>query len=299
MPYFERRGFKVEQKEGFDMGKAYKRASEALDADRIDPETLEGCDKEMVARDMQYVRDREAQFKMESRLGSEEEQKAATVFEAIIHEQVELNDWLGPNAETMSASRFDDIANGVDTIVRFQREGESDSHLGLAIDVTFSTDIRGKLNRIMEDIERGKLTEVKYFGSPSPEDPDEYVYNGGLKVPRVVIGIEKHTVEKLAELWLNKNKKELGAHVVQRVIAKEILDQLELFEKYARSRNNRNNIAETYAHVRDVLERSLNEREDGGFETENTGALKNDRVLGVIEKYLNDVAAAMKVRYAA
>lgn len=286
----------MEQPEQFDMGKAYQRANNVLDADRIDPEALEGCDKEMVARDMQYVRDRQARFKIESRPEAEEDKKMATVLEAIVHEQVELNDWLGPNAETISASHFDDIANGVDTIVQFQREGEHDAHLGLAIDVTFSTDIRNKLNRIMEDIEQGRLTEIKYFASPNPEEPDEYVYNGGLKVPRVVIGIEKQTVEKLADLWMKKNKKELGAHVVQRVIAKEILDQLTCFEQYARSRNNRNHIAENYKHVRDTLERSLNEREDGGFETEDIGSLRNDRVLGVIEKYLGDVTAAMRAR---
>lgn len=286
----------MEQSEQFDMGKAYQRANEVLDADRIDPEVLEGCDKEMVARDMQYVRDRQARFKIESRPKAEEDKKMATILEAIVHEQVELNDWLGPNAETISASHFDDIANGVDTIVQFQREGEHDAHLGLAIDVTFSTDIRDKFNRIMEDIERGRLTEIKYFASPNPEKPDEYVYNGGLKVPRVVIGIERQTVEKLADLWMKKNKKELGTHVVQRVIAKEILDQLALFEQYARSRNNPKSIAETYKRVREMLERSLNEREDGGFETENVGSLKNDRVFAVIERYLDDVTAAMRAR---
>jgi len=302
MPYFERRGFKVEprseQSERLDIEKAYKRASKALDADRIDPEALEGCDEQTVARDMQYVRDRQAQFKLETRPEALEDEKVATMFEAIIHEQVDLSDWLGPNAETITASYFDDIANGVDTIVRFQSEEEADTHMGLAIDVTFSTDIRDKLNRILNDIEQGKLAEVKYFGSPKPESPDEYVYSGGLKVPRVVIGIEKRTVEKLAGLWLDKKKKELGDHMVQRVIAKEILDQLELFEKYARSRNNRNHIAESYANTRRTLEQSLNEREDGGFETENIGSLKNDRVFGVIEQYLGDAAAAMKARYA-
>mgnify|MGYP001569067552 CR=1 FL=1 len=50
----------------------------------------------------------------------------ATIMEAIIHEQIELNDWLGPDAETITPSQYDVIANGVDSIIRFQHEGDDD-----------------------------------------------------------------------------------------------------------------------------------------------------------------------------
>lgn len=294
MVYFERRGFSSRDVEKMGIDKAYELAEKVLEADRIDPQKFEHYDKQMVDRDMQYVRDREAQFERESRPEARQDKKMATVMEAIIHEQVELGDWLGPNAQTITPSHYDDIANGVDSIVRLQREGEGDTHLGLAIDVTFSTDIRGKLNKIMEDIEQGKLTEIKYFASPNPEDSNEYVYTGSLKIPRVVVGIEKQVVEKLADLWLKKNKKELGQHPIQHVIAKEILDQLAVFEQYARSRNNRNNIAAVYRQVSAVIERSLKEKEDEGDYINSLGVLKYDKVFGIITKYLDDIMAVMK-----
>ena len=228
-----------------------------------------------------------------------ETQKAkqiATVFEAIIHEQTELSDWLGPEASTVSTSRYDDIAHGTDTIVRFQREDEADAHLGLAIDVTFSPDIRKKLDDVKEGIKHGNLTEIKYFALPDPENPDEYISMGRLKVPRVVIGISKESVDNLAELWVEKEKKILAKHPIQHVVAREILDQLTIFEHYARSRN-RSEIAAAYRQVREVLERSLREKDDGVWlkkrdslrEWNAMGGLRSDNVFNAITNYMEDM----------
>lgn len=294
MVYFERRGFAPHDVEKMNIDKAYELAEKVLDADRIDPQKFEHYDKQMVNRDMQYVRDREAQFEIKSTPESKKDKKMATILEAIIHEQVELSDWLGPNAETITSSHYDDIANGVDSIVKLRHEGEGDTHLGLAIDVTFSTDIRDKLNKIMQDIENGKLTEIKYSPLSDSEDAHEYAYKGNSKMPRVVVGIEKQVAEKLADLWIKKNKKELGQHPVQHVIAKEILDQLAVFEQYARSHGNHNNIAVVYRQVSAVIERSLKEKEDGGDYATGLGSLKNDKVLHTITAYLDDIMMAMK-----
>lgn len=294
MVYYERRGFDPRDVEKVNINKAYELAENVLEADRIDPQKSEHYDQQMVDRDMQYVRDRKAQFEKEATSESKKNKKMATVLEAIIHEQIELGDWLGPNAETVTSSQYDDVANGVDSIVVLPHEGEGDAYLGLAIDVTFSTDIRGKLNRIMEDIEKGKLTEIKYPPLQDSEDAHERAYKGSVKMPRVVVGIEEHVVEKLADLWLKKNKKELGSHAVQNVIAKEILDQLAVGEQYARSHGNRNDIATVYRQISGVIERSLKEKEDGGDYIDGLGALKNDRVLAVITQYLDDIMVALK-----
>ena len=156
MAYFERRGIDTRRAEQMDIyNKAYERAQAVLEKERIDPEKFRDYDKDMIARDKEYVLKREAQFKMRATPESQKTKKIATVLEAIIHEQTELSDWLGPDASTVSTSRYDDIANGTDTIVRFQREDEADAHLGLAIDVTFSPDIREKLDGVKEDIKHG------------------------------------------------------------------------------------------------------------------------------------------------
>ena len=303
MAYFERRGIDTRRVEQMDIyNKAYERAEAVLEEERIDPEKFRNYDKDMIRRDQEYVLKREARFNMEATPESEEAKKIATVFEAIIHEQTELSDWLGPEASTVSTSRYDDIANGTDTIVRFQREDEADAHLGLAIDVTFSPDIREKLDDVKEDIKRGKLTEIKYFALPDPENPDEYTSMGRLKVPRVVIGVSKKSVSDLAELWIEKEKRALEKHPVQHVIARETLDQLTIFERYARSRD-KSEIAAVYKQVREVLERSLREKEDSVWlekrdyrrESEAMGALRSDEVFSAITGYMEDMEA-MEIR---
>lgn len=294
MVYYERRGFSPHNAEKININKAYELARNVLEVDRVDPQQFKQYDQQMVSRDMQYVHDRTAQFEKESTPESKKAKKMATIIEAILHEQIELNDWLGPDAETITPSPYDDIANGVDSIIRFQHEGDDDAHLGLAIDVTFSTNIRGKLNRIMEDIGNGKLTEIKYAPWLDLEDVHERAYKSNLKIPRVVVGIEEDMVEKLADLWLKKNKKELGSHAVQNVIAKEILDQLAVSEQYARSHGNHNNIAAVYRKLSAIIEKSLKKKEDGGDYLNGLGALKNDKVLGVITQYLDDVIAVMR-----
>lgn len=297
MVYFERRGFTPHGVEKVNIDKTYELAKNILEADRIDPQKLKDCDERMVNRDMQYVRDRKAQFEKESTPESRRDKKMATIMEVIINEQVELNDWLGPNAETVTSSQYDDIANGVDGIIRLQSEREGDTDYCLAVDVTFSADsthIRGKFNKILENIEKGQLTEIKYFAVPDLEGTHEYEYKGSVKMPRVVIGIERQVVEKLGDLWFKKNKKELGSHPVQHVIAKEILDQLAVSEQYARSHGNRNNIAAVYRRVSGIIEGSLKEKEDGGDYMNGFKPLKNDRVLGAITTYLDDVVTAMR-----
>ncbi len=296
MPYYERKSIPFEQSERFDIAKAYERAQKALNADRIDPKKFIDRDIQTVNRDMQYVRDREGEFKLESRREAEEDRKMATILEAIIHEHVELSDWLGPRAETITTSRYDDIANGVDSIVRFGGENgnEGDTHLGLAIDVTFSTDIRDKLNAILNDAEKGRLTQIKYFALPDPEDPDTYIHTGSLNVPRVVIGMERETVQQLALLWMDKKNKELAAHPAQYLITREILDQLAVFDRYARMRGNPNNIGGVYRNVSKMIEESLKEKEGDTDYSQGMKPLKNDRVFGNIQAYLDDVLDAMK-----
>ncbi|MDP3769619.1 MAG: hypothetical protein U1A25_01295 [Candidatus Sungbacteria bacterium] len=133
---------------------------------------------------------------------------------------------------------------------------------------------------------------------PNPENPDEYIYIHSLKMPRVVIGVEKSTAENLAHLWLEKDKKALKTHPIQYVIGSEILNQLNLGEEYAYARN-ANDIAAVYKQVRMVVERNLQEKEGGvwkkqrdfGAEIDAMGSLKDDKVFQSISHYLHDIRA--------
>ena len=288
MPYYERRGIPTSQPEKLNIDEAYKRAQKTFDAEAVDLNNFGSLyDARTIREDREYVRARMAKFEIDPA------KKLATIFEAIIHEQAELNEWLGPDITTIKSSEFDDIAHGVDTIVHFDQEEGGDADMGLAIDVTFGTHIREKLNAIMDEIERGELTEVKYLSYPDPDDPDAYIFTHS-KMPRVIIGAEEQTVKDVGGLWFAKKRKELAEHPIKHLIAKEIMDQLALFEQHARL-HNRSDIASSYRRMLGIMERRFKEKEksmtvkQGYASDEALGPLKNDRILHSINDYLFDI----------
>lgn len=159
---FERIG----RAENIDIDKAHKKASEVL-RDAIDIEDFSDIYKD-TEKDKEYVEAMEKKFE-ESSMDSPKEfqymQKMGKILEAIIHEQGELSDWFGENATTITPARYDDIKNGIDSIVEFQEGESSASHLALAIDVVSGQEIQKKFARIKDDINKGHLSEIKYFKS--------------------------------------------------------------------------------------------------------------------------------------
>lgn len=242
---------------------AYKQAIKKMRREAINPETFRDIYHEGVDKDNTYVKAMEDKFKQDSTSEKEEVLKLATVFEGIIHENAELSDWLGQNAQTFKTSRFDDIANGVDTIVEFEESETTASHLALAIDVTFSSDTERKLADIRDKIKKGELTKIKYFAS------EHLGMRGELaKVPRVIIGAESKTIKQLAELWIEGDKKkELGVHPIQFQILEEIVEQLETFQNFA-ERNHQPELAAIFekrlAFVSKILEEKRIMLDDNG-----------------------------------
>jgi hypothetical protein len=142
-----------------------------------------------VKEDTRYVKN------LETRFEKGPSAKFGELFEAIIDSQIEDADLMGPHASVIIPSRFDDVANGVDSIVEFEEEGAT-SHLALAVDVTKSSEgLKKKFERIRSSIEEGELSRVKYFKSEN--------FRGELRnVPRVVIGADHPTVENISNLLL-------------------------------------------------------------------------------------------------
>lgn len=236
------------------MDYAYKKAERDLRESAIDPETFRDLYHDGVDNDLAYVKEMEAQFEKNATPETREAKRLATVFEAILHENAELSDWLGPNATTIKTSLYDDIKNGVDTIAEFKEDGSPASHLGLSIDVTFASDTEKKFNRIYEELKRGELPKIKYFRS------EAVGFRGELSdAPRVVIGAESKTIKQLAELWLEGQKKELGLHPIQFQILEEILMQLETFKSFAQ-KNKQDAIADTLEQRARIVEKILEEK---------------------------------------
>ncbi len=202
---------------------AYPRALKLLTEKALDPNSFRGFyTNESIDADIAYTSLRESQFK------SDEMEKTALVLEGIFYEHLKGSDWLGKGVETTKTSRFDDIKHGVDLIAEFSIEGFT-KHLALGIDVTFNSMSLGKkFAKIKEEIDKDTLTLVKYF--------DSHSHRGELKnTPRTIIGVEKNTVTELAALWVRNQNTELANHFVQDIVAREILEQLQVFLMYAKS----------------------------------------------------------------
>lgn len=225
--------------------RAYEKALDVFKNDEIDPNDFVSYNQKIVREDLEYVEATEAAIKATEANradpdGQQKNKKLALILEAIILEQTELSDWLGPDVFTRKASRWDDLKNGVDMLAVFKQE--DGRKLVLAIDATLR-DPAKKLRKIKKEIENGRLTKVKYFDSGDGE------YHGKLlQVPRVVVGVSGGTAVKLAELWLKGKKSELADDPIQLQILDEISMQLREFMKYADGQG-QTDAAEIYARM--------------------------------------------------
>ncbi len=249
--------------------RAYRRAEKMLKEDQIDLDDFrELYGEENISSDKKYVRELEEKFANEDNPEEKEALKLAKTFEAIVHEQSELSNWLGEEAITIKASSYDDFKNGVDEIVEFRENESSASYLALAIDITFGDYVMKKFTRIKDEIDQGKLGEVKYFKS------EDMNFKGQLSnVPRVVVGVNGSTARELVDLWTENKKDELGKHWIQFQILEEILLQAETFRDYAK-KIGQEKIAIIYdkmaSKIKEILEtkkeqgaKDSSERDDG------------------------------------
>ncbi|KKU94346.1 MAG: hypothetical protein UY26_C0002G0128 [Candidatus Jorgensenbacteria bacterium GW2011_GWA1_48_13] len=275
-----RNQFEREIEQETDVELAFRRAEEALALDVIkEKDFIDLYGEDNVERDLAEIQ------KIEASPEYREPSKMATVLEAIIHEQAELSDWLGPDARTMKTSRYDDVKNGVDEIVEFTGEPGKTSRLALGIDVTFNPVLDKKLERIVSKIERGELAQVKYFKSSSLRGEVQ-------QIPEVVVGADQRTVEQLIPVWLARDQGKLAQHPMQIIMLEEIRLQLEAFAAYARAVG-QPAIAETYETDLAIANELLTQKED--LRKRNPlQALKNDQVFFGICLYLERLRKKLK-----
>lgn len=216
-----------------------ERVREVLDEISFDPNNFSDLySKETVERDLQYVADMERAFKASA---SHEVVPGLTEGDIKrLSERVEYEIIRGINAgqwfEGVGAyktSDFDDIANGVDVVLEMQEEG-SYGHLGMGVDITFSQNIDKKFKRIKDEIDnfdgdKHRLARVKYFDSA----------NTGIRgelnsLARAVIAIDLPMLKDMTSI---RDEEALHGHISKHVTILEIQHQLEIFLKYAESKN--------------------------------------------------------------
>jgi hypothetical protein len=218
-------------------------------------------DQEEIQHDLQEMERTEKNLE-NIRHGSEEAKKKAELLEYIVFEQGELGEWFGKFIQTIKTCKYDDIKNSIDLILKLKKDQKNEqvkeelaSYLGLAMDVTFERprDIFGeggdKFKRIIDEIDKDLLAEVKYFKADK-DSPPEKLKN----LPRVVLNIQDSTVDELIELWLNGDSEALASHWVQVHILYQISAQLYVYEEYARKHAKKKNVAKKLKDIYEEME---------------------------------------------
>lgn len=252
---------------------------EADELERIDPtDFTELYGTANVEADLAYVKDMEALFKREQTTQEKNLQRISNAFETILFDRIELDDWFGPKTMTLASSRYDDIKNGIDVIAEIgEEDSNAVSHLGLAVDITYSTHLEKKFDRIRQEILSRKLSTIKYFQS------SEQSFMGQLSnVPRVVIGVQKEAIGELMQLTLGKKRKELAAHPVQHQILSEIRLQLHTFTEFAQKQKAGNVIVQRLEHAADLIDGIIEDKAQG----KKSNDFKKDRVYQEIASQL-------------
>lgn len=248
--------------ENIDFERAYERAEKELDEEAIDIEefaSIEPFSPEGVEKDLAFVAKRETSFAEDRNPESMKAKKYATILEAVVYREGERSNWLGKNAFTIKTSRYDDIVNGVDSVVEFRRPEKDPDHLALAVDVTYSNSISEKLERIKEEIDSGKLSEVKYFVSEEAGLPHQSLEN----VPRVILATTMEMVSELTELWMEKDNNALAEHRIQLLMLDQMLMQLKKFEGYARSLGEeKKEIADRFSEATQIISEIAKSKKD-------------------------------------
>jgi len=259
---------------------AYRKAGEILEIDRIDENEFIDLYGELVKKDLRYVKEMEEKFKILNTPERNESAKMAKIFEAIVHEQIEINNWLGENAFTKKAARFDDIKNGIDEIVEFKPEDISKtSHLALAIDVTFRKDLTEKMEKIKDDITVGKLSTIKYFKSDSLNIRGEKV-----NVPKVIIGADNKMLNNVMMIWLKGENRKLTNQPMKFLILEEVFIQLKGFKDYA-IRVGQTGVANDIDKVFKIIEEIYNKESASGNREEIKMSIGQDKVYSAIKEY--------------
>jgi len=258
---------------------AYERADKLLSEDRIDMDKFQGLyDAKTIEEDKNYVARRQKEFKEDNSPRREEMHKYSVIAEAIIHDQIDMNSWLGESATAVKTSEYDDYKYGIDEFVNFKKTKTSPSaNLALGVDITFGSDLVGKMDNIKDYIRKGDLGKIKYLLTDK--------YRGELRnVPRAVIGFDMKNLQELKDLWMDKKKRTLAQHPVKYMILDQMKLQLDAFARYAHGVN-QPAIAEAFEEVLKVLEKINTEEVKKYAGATNDFDFESDRVYRTIKNY--------------
>ena len=203
----------------------------------IQLELCKDYDRQVVRRDLKLIEEKKRTFAKEHSPEQAVFQRRAELLEALLNEQINAptTKWLGENSESMIASEYDDIFNGIDLIVEISQEVGL-RHLALSIDITSSSiHLFEKLSEIKDNIRKGYLSKVKYFRSKSMQPRFMRELSN---IPKVVVGVDARTIRNLSLLRVEYYSAKKGAKLeqnspdIRKALAKKANQILHKIAKY-------------------------------------------------------------------
>lgn len=243
--------------------------------------------QEEIDRDLALVEELRKKFKESETEKGALFKRISDIYEGVIVEQAEQNNWFGNNVTFYPTSKYDDFVSGVDGVAEFfpnldSAEEKEVSHAALSFDVVFSADserILKKLERTKKSIDNGELTEVKYFEDDNGEKKK-------IKAPRIVLGSRLSSAEKLINLWGSKvsgRNELLAQHPIQVKLLLESYIQLNHFSLYA-SEVGQSEIAYEYGVLSNRIADIIN-TEKSQLVEEYFNEISDDIVFDTIKNY--------------
>ena len=234
-------------------------------------------------------------------------EKRSKAFEILLADQIYDGEWLGPEAMSIQASRFDDVLNGVDIIVEFDRENAVE-RIALVVDASTTSDIdymekkiKRNIKRVSEDL---RPLEIKYFHSQIRDENGEYFKGKIENLIPIVIGADYQNANRIfnifSEFIFLKNKtdndskercrwlkKKLSTHPIQNIFLEQIEIQLEMYISILKQKNKPTDDVEALlVIIKEVAE----EKKVSGFSTseEINGDMTLDNIRIITQKYTSD-----------
>ncbi len=278
----ERQQVEVNNKKN--LAKALELAEKQSDEERIKlSDFADLYSQNMIKEHDDYVKRKLERIERSDTAEQKETLKYSSAFEAIIHDQIANNGWLGKGVSARRASLYDDFENGVDEIAEFEPTESSPgvNYLALNIDITFKNDITSKMEDIRKRIDKGDLGLIKYLLTDH--------YRGEMRnIPRVIVGTDMKNLNGLIGLWVNNEKNTLAQHRAKFMILSQIMIQLNDFADYA-EKAGQMVIANGYNKVLRIVEDIWDEeiKSQGGQELNFD--FMDDRVYSSIRDYCDDL----------
>jgi len=273
------------------------RKSQETETDKIDIESFHQVfGKDRVEKDRRHAASLHKMFEHQlNHPQTGELVRMGRILEAIMIEQVELNEWLGPNVNTQQTTDFDDYQNGVDFVAEFQ-ENKASRYVGFAVDATHGSKqtMKNKLSRLRAKLTKGEMGHVDYFRSRDGRVEGRLNF-----LPKVVVQVDKKLLVEIARLWVSGKQKELAEHPVKNLIQQEILLQLRAQVSYAQAlvRQDKPNAEQILERLQDELlafEARLPKEQPTFSETEKAFLL---RVQQHVERIFDESMVEQAVRW--